>query len=119
VPLLLQRLIDYGKVGVLADLANLNTSQISIGDIITIRSEDAFSDYRRVLQGILRRLQDREGKFSDLETEFAVAAREEMAECDDRINQIDRGCLSSKRPADDRPGEEIAGKVGQQRQPTG
>jgi hypothetical protein len=57
-------------------------------DIITIRSEDAFSDYRRVLQGILQRLQDRVGKFSDLETEFAVAAREEMAECDDRIKQL-------------------------------
>jgi hypothetical protein len=75
-------------VGVLADLANLDTSQISIMDIITIRSENAFSDYRSVLQRILRRLQDREGKFSDLETEFAVAAREEMAECDDRIKQL-------------------------------
>ena len=77
-------------VSVLADLANLDTSQISITDIITIRSEDAFFDYRRVLQEILRRLQDREGKFSDLETEFAVAAREEMAECDDRIKQLTR-----------------------------
>jgi hypothetical protein len=76
------------EVGVFADLANLDTSQISITDIIAIRSESAFSDYRRVLQGILRRLQDREGKFSDLETEFAVAAREEMAECDDKIKQL-------------------------------
>jgi hypothetical protein len=75
-------------VGVFADLANLDTSQISIMDIIAIRSENAFSDYRRILQGILRRLQDREGKYSDLETEFAVAAREEMAECDDRIKQL-------------------------------
>jgi hypothetical protein len=76
--------------GVFADLVNLDTSQISIMDIITIRSENAFSDYRRVLQGILRRLQDQQGKFSDLETEFAVAAREEMAECDDRIMQLTR-----------------------------
>jgi hypothetical protein len=76
--------------GVFADLVNLDTSQISIADIITIRSENAFSDYRRVLQGILRRLQDQQGKFSDLETEFAVAAREEMAECDDRIKQLTR-----------------------------
>jgi hypothetical protein len=75
-------------VGVLADLAHLDTSQISIMDIITIRSENAFADYRSVLQRILRRLQDREGNFSDLETEFAVAAREEMAECDDRIKQL-------------------------------
>jgi hypothetical protein len=75
-------------VGVLADLASLDTSQISIMDIISIRSEHAFDDYRKVLQGILRRLQDREGKFSDLESEFAVAAREEMAECDDKIKQL-------------------------------
>jgi hypothetical protein len=75
-------------VGVLADLASLDTSQISITDIITIRSENAFGDYRRIMQGILRRLQDRKEKFSDLEREFAVAAREEMAECDDKIKQL-------------------------------
>jgi hypothetical protein len=76
--------------GVFADLGNLDTSHISIMDIITIRSENAFSDYRRVLQGILRRLQDQQGKFSDLETEFAVAAHEEMAACDDSIKQLTR-----------------------------
>jgi hypothetical protein len=76
--------------GIFADLGNLDTSRISIMDIITIRSENAFSDYRRVLQGILRRLQDQQGKFSDLETEFAVAARQEMAACDDSIKQLTR-----------------------------
>jgi hypothetical protein len=76
------------EVGVLADLASLDTSKISIGDIISIRSEDAFHDYRRILQRILRRLQDREGEFSNLESEFAIAAREEMAECDDKIKRL-------------------------------
>jgi hypothetical protein len=73
---------------VFADLASIDTSHISISDIVSIRSENVFDDYRKVLQGILRRLQDREGKFSDLESEFAVAAREEMAECDDKIKQL-------------------------------
>jgi hypothetical protein len=76
------------SVGVLADLASLDTSQISIMDIITVRSENAFGDYRRMLQRILRRLQDQEDKFSDLESEFAITAREEMAECDDKIKQL-------------------------------
>lgn len=75
-------------VSVFADLENLDTSQISIMDIITIRAENVFSDYRSVLREILRRLQDKQGSFSDLETEFAVAAREEMAQCGDRIKQL-------------------------------
>ncbi len=75
-------------VGRLASLACLDTSKISIADIISIRSEDAFNEYRTVLQGILQRLQEREGKFSDLESEFALAAREEMAACDDKIRQL-------------------------------
>jgi hypothetical protein len=41
-----------------------------------------------MLQRILRRLQDQEDKFSDLESEFAITAREEMAECDDKIKQL-------------------------------
>jgi hypothetical protein len=76
------------EVGVLADLVSLDTSKISIRDIISIRSEDAFDDYRRILRRILRRLQDQEGRFSNLESEFANAAREEMAECDDEIKQL-------------------------------
>ena len=74
--------------GVFADLSSLDTSQISIMDIISVRSENAFDDYRRVLRAILQRLQDRQGKFSDLETEFAAAAREEMAECNEKIKQL-------------------------------
>jgi hypothetical protein len=76
--------------GILAELASLDTSQISITDIISIRSEHAFDEYRRVLQRILRRLQEQEGNFSDLESELAAAAREEMAECDDKIKQLTR-----------------------------
>jgi hypothetical protein len=83
-----KRIYEPFEVGVLANLARLDTSQLSTMDIISIRSEKAFDDYRRVLQAILRRLQDREGRFSDLESEFAVAAREEMAECDDKIKQL-------------------------------
>jgi hypothetical protein len=82
------QIYEPSAVGILADLAHLDTSQISIMDIITIRSENAFSDYRSVLQRILQQLQDREGNFSDLETEFAVAAREEIAKCGDGIKQL-------------------------------
>jgi hypothetical protein len=82
------KLYEPFEVGVIGDLASLDTSQISITDIISIRSESAFDDYRRILQKILRRLQDREGQFSSLESEFAVAAREEMAECDEKIKQL-------------------------------
>jgi hypothetical protein len=78
------------EVGVFGELADLDTDQISIADIISIRSEQAFDDYRRIVQKILRRLQDQEGKFSSLEGEFSVAAREEMAECDDKIRELTR-----------------------------
>jgi hypothetical protein len=74
--------------GILGEVASLDTSQISIRDIISIRSEGVFEDYRRVLQRILRRLQDQEGKFSDMESELALAARVEMTECDDKIKQL-------------------------------
>jgi hypothetical protein len=35
-------------------------------------------------------LQDQRGRFSDLESEFAAAAREEMADCDEKIKQLTR-----------------------------
>jgi hypothetical protein len=76
------------EIGVIGELASLDTDRISIADIISVRSEQAFDDYRRIVQRILRRLQDREGEFSSLEGEFAVAARAEMAECDDKIRQL-------------------------------
>jgi hypothetical protein len=76
------------EVGVLGELASLDTDKISTADIISVRSEQAFEDYRRIVQRILRRLQDQEGKFSNLEGEFSVAAREEMADCDDKIRQL-------------------------------
>ena len=81
-----KEVIEPFEVGVLADLASLDTSQISITDIISIRSEHAFDDYRRILQRILRRLQDREGKFSSLESEFSVAAREEWPNATTRLS---------------------------------
>lgn len=74
--------------GILAELACLDTSQISITDVISVRSEHAFDEYRGVLRRILRRLQEQEGNFSDVESEFKATAREAMAECDDKIKQL-------------------------------
>ena len=72
--------------GILAELASLDTSSNFDRGYHFIRSEHAFDEYRRVLQQILRRLQEQEGNFSDLESELAAAAREEMAEWTTKSN---------------------------------
>lgn len=75
-------------VGVLANISRIDTSKIAIEDVLRVRSEEVFDDYRQVISGILCRLHSQEGNYSDFEAEFANAARQEMALHSARIHEL-------------------------------
>ncbi|MEM1276584.1 MAG: hypothetical protein AAGH74_08660 [Pseudomonadota bacterium] len=72
-------IVEPLNVGILASMVRVDTTRITVEDVLSIRAEETFYEYRNVLSGILSRLRQREGEFTDFEAEFALAARDEMS----------------------------------------
>jgi hypothetical protein len=73
-------IVEPFNVGLLGSLSSISPSKLALSDIVNVRREDAFSDFRVFLHGVFDRLNRSEQYFSDFDTEFARAVREEMAE---------------------------------------
>jgi hypothetical protein len=74
--------------GLLGSISNLDVSKISIDDILRVREEEVFDDFRAVLRRAFERVHRNEGEFSSVEAEFSQAIRDELAESDAKIKEM-------------------------------
>jgi hypothetical protein len=77
------------NVGILGNLSTINPNKISVKDIVQVRlQEDAFQEFRVFLRGVFDRMNKDEHNFSDFDTEFASAVREEMNQKKETIRRL-------------------------------
>jgi hypothetical protein len=81
----LQQPFDAGLLG---SVSNIDVSKISIQDVLEVRKEGVFEDYRAVLRRAFERVHRNEGEFSSVEAEFSRAIRDELAESDSKIKEM-------------------------------
>ncbi len=76
------------NVGILGSVSRIDPERLSMQDIVDIRREDAFDEFRAFLRRVFERLNRSEQYFSDFDAEFVQAVRDEMEANKDKIKSL-------------------------------
>ena len=82
-----QTVLEPFNVGLIGSLSNIDSDKLSTQDIISVRQEGTFEVFRSFLRRSFERLH-RSDNFSDFETEFVAAFREELKDNEEAIRAM-------------------------------
>jgi hypothetical protein len=83
-------IIEPFNVGILGSLTEVNPNHISAKDILEVRQEGLFEEFRAFLGDVFDDLNTSTREFSDFDAEFASAVRREMSRNREKIDRLTR-----------------------------